>query len=48
MSMPKGIGLAGRSKNVDLADEFFVEAAYKSLKPTCAYNALMGAYMSMV
>lgn len=41
----KGIALAGRLKNVDLADEFFAESANKSLKSTSTYNALMGAYM---
>lgn len=41
----KGITLAGKLKDVDLAAELFTEAANKKLKETCVYNALMGAYM---
>ncbi|PWA96565.1 pentatricopeptide repeat protein [Artemisia annua] len=41
----KGIKIAGRMKNVDLAAEIFMEATTKRLKNTSIYNALMGAYM---
>nr|XP_043623062.1 pentatricopeptide repeat-containing protein At2g30780 [Erigeron canadensis] len=41
----KGIKLAGRMKNVDLAYEIFMEATTKRIKNTSTYNALMGAYM---
>ncbi|KAI7748359.1 hypothetical protein M8C21_012997 [Ambrosia artemisiifolia] len=41
----KGIKVAGRMKNVDLAVEFFMEATNKRVKNTSTYNALMGAYM---
>ncbi|KAJ4727562.1 putative Pentatricopeptide repeat-containing protein [Melia azedarach] len=41
----KGITLAGKIKNVDLAVELFDEATNKRLKTTTTYNALMSAYM---
>ncbi|CAL5433129.1 unnamed protein product [Camellia sinensis] len=41
----KGITVAGRMRNVDLALEFFTEASNKRCKATSTYNALMGAYM---
>ncbi|KAM7521540.1 hypothetical protein LguiA_011442 [Lonicera macranthoides] len=41
----KGIRVAGRMKNVDMAVEFFTEAANKRIKTTSTYNALMAAYM---
>lgn len=40
----KGITMAGRSRNVDLAIELFNEAANKQLKTASIYNALMSAY----
>lgn len=41
----KGIKLAGRSRNIDLAVELFNEAANNLMKTTATCNALMGAYM---
>ncbi|KAF5731497.1 pentatricopeptide repeat-containing protein [Tripterygium wilfordii] len=41
----KGITVAGRTKNVDIALELFTEAVNKRLKRPSTYNALMGAYM---
>lgn len=41
----KGITVAGRIKDVDLATELFTEATSKRLKANSTYNALMGAYM---
>ncbi|KVH96416.1 pentatricopeptide repeat-containing protein At2g30780-like [Cynara cardunculus var. scolymus] len=41
----KGIKIAGRMKNVDLAVEIFMEAATNRIKNVSTYNALMGAYM---
>lgn len=41
----KGIKIAGRMKNVDLAVELFMEATTKRIQNTSIYNALMGAYM---
>lgn len=41
----KGITIAGRNKNVDIAIEYFTEAANKRIKTASTYNALMGAYM---
>ncbi|KAL3649092.1 hypothetical protein CASFOL_005495 [Castilleja foliolosa] len=41
----KGIAMAGRLKNVELAVELFNEASNKRLIKTSLYNALMGAYM---
>lgn len=40
----KGILIAGRLKNVDLAIEFFKEASNKQLKTTYLFNALMSVY----
>ncbi|XAR61259.1 hypothetical protein NMG60_11034906 [Bertholletia excelsa] len=41
----RGISIAGRMRNVDLALELFTEALNKRIKTTSIYNALMGAYM---
>ncbi|KAL8143434.1 hypothetical protein V2J09_016466 [Rumex salicifolius] len=41
----KGITIAGKAKNVDLAGAYFKEAAKKQTKTASTYNALMGAYM---
>lgn len=41
----KGISIAGRNKNVEIAISFFEEAYLKHLKQTCLYNALMGVFM---
>lgn len=41
----KGITLAGRMRNVDLAFELFTEATNKRIKRSSTYNALMSAYM---
>lgn len=41
----KGITIAGRLKDADLATEIFQEAANKNLKATSTYNALMSAYV---
>ncbi|GAB2282240.1 hypothetical protein Dimus_016790 [Dionaea muscipula] len=42
----KGITVAGRCKNVNLALDLFNEAGNKQIKTSSTYNALMGAYMS--
>lgn len=41
----RGITVAGRLKDVPLANEFFQEAVRKKLKATSTYNALMSVYM---
>ncbi|GAB4829753.1 hypothetical protein Ancab_019408 [Ancistrocladus abbreviatus] len=41
----KGITVAGRCKDVDLAQELFNEAANKQIKTSATYNALIGAFM---
>ncbi|XP_042518375.1 pentatricopeptide repeat-containing protein At2g30780-like [Macadamia integrifolia] len=41
----KGITIAGRVKNVDLAVELFMDAVNKGMKSSSIYNALMAAYM---
>ncbi|XP_010522054.1 PREDICTED: pentatricopeptide repeat-containing protein At2g30780 isoform X3 [Tarenaya hassleriana] len=41
----KGIKLAGRAKDINLAVDLFNEAARKRVMATSIYNALMGTYM---
>lgn len=41
----RGISVAGRLKDIPLAQEIFQEAVTKNIKATSTYNALMSAYM---
>ncbi|KAK4275695.1 hypothetical protein QN277_018734 [Acacia crassicarpa] len=41
----KGIKVAGRSRNIDLAVDLFNDAANKQIKTTAIYNSLLAAYM---